>query len=209
MVGHEDITTRLATREVEDVAREFADLVSVEQLTGLAFVSVATASGVAIAQQVVDLVVPRLPDDLGLKKDPQRARDFLVAGLLEGALAFVVGLVAVKFIGPGRSFLFATAIGLSIGAVAIAGANLIEFGQRVFGMATAQVSEGEFLEGAKDRLDDGMPGQAAGPGGASATDQAAAGGSQPVATDGGREVEVDDRHWQARAGAERGTAPAA
>lgn len=204
MVG-QAITQRLATREVQQVAREFADLVSVEQLTGLAFVSVATASGVAIAQQVVDLVVPRLPNDLGINKDPQRARDFLVAGLLEGAWALLVGMVAVRFIGPGRSFLFATAIGLSIGAVAIAGANLIEFAQRVFGTATSQLSEGEFLAGAKESMNEGMQGQA----GASAPNPAAAGASQPVATDGGREVEVADRHWQARAGAERATAPAA
>lgn len=189
MVGTQTITRRLATNEVEDVAREFADLVSVEQLTGLAFVSVATAGGVALAQQVVDLIIPRLPNDLRLSKDPRRARDFLAAGLLQGAWALLVGLVGIRFIGTRRSFLFATAIGLSIGAIAIAGANLIEWGQRVFGMLTAQLGEGEVLQDAKDWSQTQT----------ATADESRAGGAAPVATDGGHE-HGEDPNWRARAG---------
>lgn len=195
MVLTETVTDRLATRNVQDVTREFADLVEDGELLGLGFVAVATASGVAVAQQVVDMVVPRLPDDLNLSKDPRQARDFLAAGLLEGLWAFTVGLVAVKFIGTGRPFLFATAVGLSIGGFAIAGANLIEWGQRAFAtvtsMSAVEGSLGEF-SGGESRSQ------------VSASDDARAGGQEPVATDGGFELAaVENPQHEARAGAMR------
>lgn len=193
------VTDRFATREVQDVASEFTDLVEERQVLGLGFVAVATASGVALAQQIVDTLVPRLPSDLGLSKDPQRARDFLTAGLIEGLWAFTVGVVAVKFIGTGRPFLFATAVGLSIGGFAIAGANLIEWGQRVFGMATAQLSEADALG---DVSSQGKLGGASG--GSSSPSASAAGGSRPVATDGGVEVAAYlDPHAEDRAAGQR------
>jgi hypothetical protein len=188
----EAVTDRFATRQVQDVSREFADLVEDRELLGLGFIAVATATGVALAQQIVDTLVPRLPDDLGLRADPSRARDFLAAGLVEGLWAFTVGFVAVKFIGSGRPFLFATAVGLSIGGFAIAGANLIEWGQRVFGMASAELSD------AGVDLPD-VSGSSASQR-RSAPADTAAGGSQPVATDGGLDVELRDPHSSARAG---------
>jgi len=198
MVG-EVVTSRLANRQVQDVAQEFADLITVENITGLGFVSVATASGVALAQQLVDLVVPRLPDDLGVSKDPRQARDFLFAGLLEGLWGFTVGVAAVKFVGTGRPFLFATAMGLSIGAFAIAGANLIEWGQRVFGMLSARLSEGDVLAEAAGGADRATTGH----------ENSAAGAAEPVATDGGLDLAaVENPLPDARAGAGR-TRPAA
>lgn len=195
MVLTETVTDRLATRNVQDVTREFADLVEDGELLGLGFVAVATASGVAVAQQVVDMVVPRLPSDLNLSKDPRQARDFLAAGLLEGLWAFTVGVVAVKFIGTGRPFLFATAVGLSIGGFAIAGANLIEWGQRAFATVTSMSA----VEGSLGELSGGQPRSQV-----SASDDARAGGQEPVATDGGFELSaVENPQPEARAGAMR------
>ena len=100
-----------------------------------------------------------------------------------------------KFIGTGRPFLFATAVGLSIGGFAIAGANLIEWGQRAFATVTSMSA----VEGSLGELSDGQSRSQV-----SASDDARAGGQEPVATDGGHELEaVENPQPEARAGSMR------
>lgn len=121
MVGAQSVVTPGA----RDVTREFSQLVEQRDVGGLGFIAVAGAVGVSLANDVVDMVLPRL----GFNPDPQTSTDFLAAGLTQvGFAALVVTIgAAMSATSP---LLFAIAVALSIGSVVIGGANLFEWGQR-------------------------------------------------------------------------------
>lgn len=122
---------RVVTPEVRDVANQFEDLVDRRDVAGLGFIAIAGSIGVSVANEVVDLVLPHL----GFNPDPQRAQDFAAAGLVQILFASaVIGLAGTML--AGSPILFASAIALSIGSVVIGGANLFEWGQRMFASVT-------------------------------------------------------------------------
>lgn len=123
MVG----TSTVVTGDVRDVTREFSDLVENRDVGGLGFIAVAGALGVSLANDVVDLVLPRL----GMNPDPQTAQDFLAAGLTQLVFAGLVVTVAASM-AAGSPVLFAVGVALALGSVVIGGANLVEWGQRQF-----------------------------------------------------------------------------
>lgn len=123
MVG----TSTVVTRDVRNVTREFSQLVEDRDVGGLGFIAVAGAVGVSLANDVVDLVLPRL----GMNPDPQTAQDFLAAGLTQLVFAGLVVTVAASM-AAGSPVLFAVGVSLSLGSVIIGGANLVEWGQRQF-----------------------------------------------------------------------------
>lgn len=123
MVG----TSTVVTGDVRDVTREFSDLVENRDIGGLGFIAVAGALGVSLANDVVDLVLPRL----GMNPDPQTAQDFLAAGLTQLVFAGLVVTVAASM-AAGSPVLFAVGVALALGSVIIGGANLVEWGQRQF-----------------------------------------------------------------------------
>lgn len=123
----------VVTRDARDVTSQFADLVERRDVGGLGFIAVSGAVGVSLANDVVDMVLPRL----GLNPDPQTSRDFLGAGLVQ--LAFAALLVSIgAAIGRRRPVVFAVAVALALGSVVIGGANLVEWGQRTIGRFTSE-----------------------------------------------------------------------
>lgn len=129
MVGVETIVTP----EVEDVAREFEDLVERRDVIGLGFIAVAGAVGVSLANDVVDFVLPRI----GMNPDPQTSGDFLAAGLVQLLFAGVLVTVAAAMAGTSQ-VLFVVGVTLSLGSIIIGGANLFEWGQRTFASFTQE-----------------------------------------------------------------------
>lgn len=121
------VVDRVITPEVRDVAQETADVFRVEQIGGLAYIAVVGTVGVAIAQQIVDLVMPRL----NMSPDPSTTLEFAAAGLVQFLWAGIVAGLTIAVIGTGgNAVLFATGILLALGSLVIAGANLFEAGQR-------------------------------------------------------------------------------
>lgn len=116
----------VVTPEVRQVTNQFEDLVERRDIVGLGFIAVVGAAGVALANEVVDMVLPRA----GFNPDPQTTNDFAAAGITQllwaGLLVTFAGSVL-----AGSPVLFSGAIGLAIGAVVIGGAQLFEFGQRL------------------------------------------------------------------------------
>lgn len=168
MVGVETVVTP----EVQDVARQFEDLVERRDVIGLGFIAVAGSIGVSIANDVVDIVLPRL----GMNPDPQTSGDFLAAGLVQLLFGAVVVTIAAALAST-SSVLFAAGVALSIGSFVIGGANLFEWGQRVFG---------SFTETAEHRSNQGSgAGAGAGAGGREESVVADGGTEQPASDAGG------------------------
>lgn len=130
MVGVQTVVTP----EVRDVANEFEDLVDRRDIPGLAFLAVGTAVGVALANEVVDMVMPRL----GMNPDPQTSREFLAAGLIQLAWAAVLATIAATQVGS--PLIFVTGILLAMGSAVIGGAQLFEWGQRALARFSAEGS---------------------------------------------------------------------
>lgn len=124
----------VVTPEVRDVANQFEDIVERRDVAGLAFFSVVTAVGVALANEVVDMVMPRL----GMNPDPQTSREFLAAGLVQLAWAAVLATIAATQVGS--PLIFVSGILLAIGSAVIGGANLFEWLQRAVGRFSQEAS---------------------------------------------------------------------
>lgn len=160
---------RVVTPEVRQVTNQFEGLVESRDIVGLGFIAIVGSVGVALANEVVDMVLPRV----GFNPDPQRAQDFAAAGVVQLVWAFLlVGIASsVGFIAS-SSVLFAGAISLAIGAVIIGGANLFEWGQRIFASFT---ETRPLMEDARTVRD------------APSADRSAARAARSAVTDGGRD----------------------
>lgn len=112
----------LATSESRQVAREIQQQLQARDIQGLAFLAFAGASGVLIAQEVTERVLPLL----GMNRDPSTTTGFLAAGAVKVAYALVVGAVAANMSGV---LLVALAFHAA-GSVVFAGADFFNALQR-------------------------------------------------------------------------------
>lgn len=142
MVGVET----LVSSEVEDVSRELDDLLDTDNVPGAATVFVTLAGGVALAQQIVDVVMPRLD----MNPDPATRNGFLAAGVVQLIAAIVVGAIVTSVIGPG-SVIWTLGILVAGGVGVMAGANLFEAGQRTVATFTEAAEHRAGGAGARER----------------------------------------------------------
>lgn len=112
----------LATSESRQVAREIQQQLQARDIQGLAFLAFAGASGVLIAQEVTERVLPLL----GMNREPSTTTGFLAAGAVKIAYALVVGAVAANMSGV---LLVALAFHAA-GSVVFAGADFFNALQR-------------------------------------------------------------------------------
>lgn len=112
----------VVTTEAEDVAREIEDQLESRDIRGLGFLALAGATGVIVAQEVTERVLPLL----NMPREPQSPTQFVAAGAVKLAFALVVGVLAANVGGVALVFLAFHAVG----AVVFAGADFVNALQR-------------------------------------------------------------------------------
>lgn len=116
------VATGLVTNEAQAVAQEVEDQLEARDLRGLGFLALAGATGVIIAQEVTERVLPLLQ----MPREPSTPTQFGAAGLVKIAFALVVGAIAATQSGFVLVFLAFHAVG----AVVFAGADFVNAVQR-------------------------------------------------------------------------------
>lgn len=122
----------VATPEVRAIAQDVQRALSERDVQGLAVVAVSVASGVVIAQELADRILPAL----GYSANPTSATGFMVSGVVKFAAALVLGVVAAQF--SGLALILSAFIG--VGHLASAGADFFNALQRTGFLAEGQAS---------------------------------------------------------------------
>lgn len=112
----------VVTNEAEAVAREIEDQLEARDIQGLGFLALAGATGVIIAQEVTERVLPLL----NMNREPQSATEFAAAGGIKIVFALGIGVLAAQMSGLALAFLAFHAVG----AVVFAGADFVNAIQR-------------------------------------------------------------------------------
>lgn len=112
----------LATREAQDVAREIQDELQARDVQGLAFIAFFSGTGVVLAQEISERVLPLL----NMPSQPTNMTEFLASAGVKLVYALVVGVIAANMSGIA---LFALAFH-ALGSVVFAGADLLNAIQR-------------------------------------------------------------------------------
>lgn len=140
-----------ATMEADQVADQLGRMLDTDNVTGLAFIALSTASGVIIAQEIADRVLPLL----GFARDPSDFTGFAVSGVLKLAIAIVAGGL-MGMVGGG--LLTTTVAFIALGHLVSAGADLFNAIQRTgffaeapdFGSAPTQNNAQAYSDGGID-----------------------------------------------------------
>lgn len=112
----------LLTRDARDIARETNQALQARDVQGLAFVALGMASGVVIAQEIADRLLPVL----GYAREPTGAAGFAVSGGIKFAVALLAGALATSLSGLALAFTSFVALG----HLASSGADLFNAVQR-------------------------------------------------------------------------------
>lgn len=113
---------RLVSREASNVADEVTRQLEARDVKGLAFIALTTATGVVVAQEFADRILPAL----GFGREPTTASGFGASALVKVVLALIVGAVAPV----GSPLVSALAGFIALGHVVSAGADLFNAIQR-------------------------------------------------------------------------------
>lgn len=105
------------SREARDVSREIEDQLEARDIRGLGVLAIAGATGVIIAQEVTERVLPLLQ----MPREPSTPTQFFAAGGIKLAYALIIGAIATNISGLGLALLAFHAVG----AVVFAGADLV------------------------------------------------------------------------------------
>lgn len=135
----------LVTRDARQIARETQDALVARDLQGLAFVAVGLASGVVIAQEIADRILPLL----GFAREPSGAVGFVASGAVKFSVALLAGVAATSLSGMGLVF---TAF-VALGHLAGAGADLFNAIQRTGFFAEAPSMGGRGARSSFERVE--------------------------------------------------------
>lgn len=113
---------QLVSREASNVASEVTRQLESRDVKGLAFIALTTATGVVLAQEIADRILPAV----GYAREPTSAGGFAVSAGVKVFVALVVGALAPV----GSTFVSALVGFLALGHVVSAGADLFNAIQR-------------------------------------------------------------------------------
>lgn len=112
----------LVTREARSTANEIEDQLEARDIQGLGLLALAGATGVILAQEVTERVLPLI----GMPREPTTSTQFAAAAGIKLAFALGIGVIAANMSGIALVFLAFHAVG----AVVFAGADLVNAAQR-------------------------------------------------------------------------------
>lgn len=113
---------QVVTMDARATANEIEDQLEARDIRGLGLLAVAGATGVILAQEITERVLPFLK----MPREPTTAVQFAAAGAIKLVFALVVGAVAANMSGFALVFLAFHAVG----AVVFAGADWVNALQR-------------------------------------------------------------------------------
>lgn len=163
----------VAGRQTSQAAREIQDVLNERDPSALGVLATGTASGVVIAQEVADRVLPAA----GFQREPTDAMGFLASSGVKGGVAVAFGVLGARL--SGLPLLFAAFGG--VGALAGAGADLFNAVQQ-----TGFLAEGP-LPNQGQQGHAGTTQQSAASGGSGSS----ANGASPSAGAGGMNAQAD------------------
>lgn len=112
----------LVSRESRDVAGEIEDVLDERDLKGIGGLALGGASGVILAQEITERVLPLL----NMPREPTTGTQFAVAGAIKVGYALLVGAIAANMSGTALVLLAFHAVG----AIVFAGADWVNAVQR-------------------------------------------------------------------------------
>lgn len=116
------VANQLVSREASNVASEVTRQLESRDVKGLAFIALTTATGVVLAQEIADRILPAV----GYPREPTSAGGFAVSAGVKVFVALIVGALAPV----GSTFVSALVGFLALGHVVSAGADLFNAIQR-------------------------------------------------------------------------------